>query len=447
MTLLFAFILILLLVPFGIIFFVFRDGTRPLEGVTIIPVCRGWAGNTVNTGIFRQSSLTSHDGFQYIAFYDGEGFVLLGKRALGSAQWTVRNTGYRGNPWDAHNGISIGIDGGGIIHMAWDMHDRKLRYCRSREPGSLEMTEELPMTGLHENRVSYPQFYTLSDGSLLFLYRHGESGCGDVMLNRFDLKSRTWSALHHPLVSGEGRRNAYTNNLAIDHRGALHLSWCWRESSDVATNHDICYACSPDGGRRWYDSSGNARALPFLAENSERAWTIPQGSELINQTSMAADSNCRPIIATYWRKEGTRVPQFSLVFHDGTRWREVQAGKRKTPFSLSGRGTKAIPVSRPRVLVGPDDRAYVFFRDRERGNRVCVAVSGDAQRQAWHVRALTRASYAHWEPTVDERLWREQGIVNLFLQKTIQKDGEGLAGLKPQMVSVLEWNMEKITTG
>ncbi len=184
--------------------------------------------------------------------------MLLGKRALGSAEWTVRKTGYRGNPVDAHNVISIGIDGRGIIHMAWDMHDRKLRYCQSREPGSLEMTKELPMTGLHENRVSYPQFYTLPDGSLLFLYRHGESGCGDVMLNRFDRKSGTWSALHHPLVSGEGRRNPYTNNLVIDHRGGLHLSWCWRESSDVATNHDIAMPVPRTGA----DTGTTRQALP-----------------------------------------------------------------------------------------------------------------------------------------------------------------------------------------
>ena len=384
MTVLFTFILILLLVPFGVISFIFRDRARAIAGVTIIPVCSGWARNTVNTSIFRQSSLTSHDGFQYIAFYDGNGFVLLGKRALGSTEWTVRKTDYRGNPVDAHNVISIGIDGRGIIHMAWDMHDRKLRYCQSREPGSLEMTEKLSMTGLNENRVSYPQFYNLSDGSLLFLYRLSKEWLQRSHAEPF----RTRRVVpgrhsHHPLISGEGWRNPYTNNLVIDHRGGLHLSWCWRESSDVATNHDICYACSPDGGRHWYDSAGAACALPFLAGNSERAWAIPQGSDLINQSSMAADSNCRPIISTSWRKEGTGFRSSALSFTTGpagVRFRSENeepplhsAAEERKPFPSAGPGSWWVPMTGSMCFSGTVTAATGFawhfpgMRDGKRG--------------------------------------------------------------------------------
>jgi hypothetical protein len=58
-----------------------------------------------------------------------------------------------------------------------------LQYCRSRAPESLDLSEEMPMIGHKENRVTYPEFYDLPGGGLLFLYRDGSSGNGDLMLN------------------------------------------------------------------------------------------------------------------------------------------------------------------------------------------------------------------------------------------------------------------------
>ena len=133
--------------------------------------------------------------------------------------------------------------------MSWDHHCDPLRYCRGIGPGSLELAEEIPMTGRDEGKVTYPEFYNLADGDLLFLYRHGHSGNGNTMLNRYDVATGKWSIVQHPLISGEGERNAYTNQIAVDSKGAWHISWCWRESADVASNHDICYARSSTGGR------------------------------------------------------------------------------------------------------------------------------------------------------------------------------------------------------
>ena len=173
------------------------------------------------------------------------------------------------------------------------------------------------MTGRREERVTYPQFYALPGGDLLFVYRDGQSGRGDVLLDRYDVRARAWRVLQHPLIAGEGARNAYVNQLAIDARGGWHLSWVWRESPDVATNHDVLYAHSPDEGRSWRRSSGDAYTLPITASTAEVAWSVPQGSELINQTSAATDSRGRPVIATYWRDTGSQVPQLRLVWHDG----------------------------------------------------------------------------------------------------------------------------------
>jgi BNR repeat-containing family member len=101
----------------------------------------------------------------------------------------LHKTPYQGNAKDAHNSISIGVDGKGVLHMLWDLHNQKLRYVRGTAPGSLDLTAEMPMTDDKEDSVTYPQFYNLPDGDLLFLYREGSSGSGNALLNRYDVQT------------------------------------------------------------------------------------------------------------------------------------------------------------------------------------------------------------------------------------------------------------------
>ncbi|MHC4574556.1 MAG: BNR repeat-containing protein [Planctomycetota bacterium] len=404
-----------------------------------IPIAEGWAKNSVNATIFRVDSVTTHKDIQYVAFYSEDAHVVLAKRKLGTTKWRIRKTRYKGDTRDAHNGISIAVDGGGILHMSWDHHCDPLRYCRAIAPGSLELTKEMPMTGQNEKKVTYPEFYNLPNGDLLFLYRDGGSGRGNTMLNRYDHNAGRWSVVQHPLIDGQGERNAYTNQIAVDKRGGWHISWCWRETGDVATNHDVCYAKSTDKGGTWQKSTGEKYTMPITADSAEYAWCVPQKSELINQTSMTVDSNGRPLIATYWRPEGTQVPQYHLVYFDGRNWRTAQVCKRKTPFSLSGGGTKYLLMSRPKVLADSRDNLYMIFRDAERGNQVSVAICEDPERSNWHIKDLTSDSVGEWEPSYDPILWQRENVLHLFVQKVEQKDRDVLEDTPPQMVSVLEW--------
>lgn len=61
--------------------------------------------------------------------------------------------------------------------------------------------------------------------------------------------------MHNVLIDGESQRNAYWQSC-IDKEGTIHVSWVWRVTWDVATNHDMCYAKSEDGGVTWTKSNG-----------------------------------------------------------------------------------------------------------------------------------------------------------------------------------------------
>jgi hypothetical protein len=415
------------------------------NSVKIVAVDSGWAKNSVNTAVFRKNSLTSLRDTQYIAFYNEQGFVILGKRKISSSSWTLQQTPYKGKVADAHNVISIMVDGKGYLHMAWDHHNNRLHYAKSVRPGSLEMGAEQPMTGRNEDRVSYPEFYRRGNGDLLFLYRDGSSGNGNLVINQYDLATQQWTSVQTNLIDGEGQRNAYWQ-ACIDAHGTLHLSWVWRESPDVASNHDMCYARSKNGGKTWEKSTGEKYQLPITASTAEIAATIPQGSELINQTSMCADASGNPYIATYFRADSSKVPQYHIILKKQDRWQVQNLRFRSTPFTLSGTGTKRIPVSRPQIIAWTTAgkiSAAVIFRDAERNNKVSVAIANDIYKNSWTVGNLYNKSVGSWEPTYDTALWKEKGVLHLFVQNVEQADAEGRSNLGPEMVEVLEWKPVK----
>lgn len=402
----------------------------------LVRVDDGYSNTSVNTTVFRNNSLVTEGDTQYIAYYAPDGYLVLGKRKLGDSQWILQRSPYKGNVADAHNVISMMVDGAGYIHVAFDHHGHPLNYCRSVEPGSLELGPKEQMTGKDEQDVTYPEFYRMPDGNLIFVYRSGISGRGNLIMNRYDVKTRRWERVQDVLIDGEGKRNAYWQ-LYVDAQGTIHLSWVWRETWLVETNHDLAYAYSADQGKTWHKSTGETYTLPIREGNAEYAWRIPQNSELINQTSMCTDAEGHPYIVTYWRDADSEVPQYRVVWNDGTRWNMRQVMERKQSFSLKGGGTKMIPIARPRIVID-GDKAYFVFRDAERGSKVSLAYTDDLKQGEWQVKDLTDFSVEAWEPSLDTELWKQRKELHLFVQVTYQGDGEKTVDQAPTPVYVLE---------
>jgi len=402
----------------------------------------GWARNSVNAPVFRKNSVASYAGMQYTAYYDSVGNVILAKRKTGSETWDTLKTHYKGNVEDAHCSISIAVDGNGFLHMAWDHHNDALRYCMSVDPGSVEMGEEQVMTGDQEDDVTYPEFFRLPNGDLLFIYRYGVSGNGNMVINKYLAEEKRWIRLHNNLISGQNQRNAYWQSC-VDVNGVIHVSWVWRETWDVATNHDMCYARSPDGGVNWYKSTGEKYSIPVTLSTAEYACKISQNKELINQTSMYADAESRPYIVSYWEPAGSNTPQYHLVYlNDSSEWETFRISNRTTSFSLSGGGTKKIPISRPQVVVNDRDEqtaVYMVYRDVEHDSKVSVNVcyNLEADTTRWFEHDLTLSPVDSWEPSYDTDLWKDSLKLDIFVQRMGQGDGETQEDLPPQPVYIL----------
>lgn len=415
-------------------------GTLLLRAQKLVPVAKGWAGNSVNAVVFRKNSVVTCKNYQFVAFYDGQGKLTLAKRQLGKSFDQIETTSFTGNYKDAHNCISLMVDGDGYLHLSWDHHGHPLRYARSVAPFSLRLTDKMPMTGKNETNVTYPEFHRLPDGNLIFMYRDGRSGRGNLVMNRYDIHTRQWTQLHANLIDGENRQNAYWQ-ACVDTHGTIHISWVWRSSPDVASNHSMNYACSRDGGLSWQKSTGQPYTLPIREAEAETALDIPQHSDLINQTSMTTDDEGNPFIASYWRAADSPVPQYRIIYLLDGKWQTSNLNLRHTDFSLSGVGTKSIPVSRPQILVsgkGSKARVSLVFRDRERGSRVSIATCTNLRTNHWTTTDLTGFSVGDWEPTYDTEYWKQKHRLQLFVQNVQQVDGEGLSDAQPAMIYILQ---------
>lgn len=434
------------------------------ENITVSTLSKGFAENSVNATSFRKNALTTcycgAKKYQFAAYYNASAEILLAKRAFGGVDttkeehggngksWEIYNTELKGTIQDAHNVISIGVDGNGFIHMAWSNHSGAMMYALSDNAYSLNMKLR-SMIGTLEDHVTYPEFYNLPDGDLLFLYRNGSSGNGNLVLNRYLVSEGKWVRILDNLISGEGKFSPYWQ-AAVDGEGRLHISWVWRETPDVATNFNMNYAVSADGSYRTFaKSDGTLYELPITERAGEIVRVIPQNSALINQTSMTVDDDNLPYIVTYWRERG--AVQYHILRFDGKEWIHYNTDIRKTDFVLASVGTKKLPCARPQILVkgsGTKAKVLLLFRDEERNSMFSTATfeyigeNGTYTLMLREINDITKSDAGEWEPNVDIALWKKEKQVNTLFQKSYYSCDatENKDGVREEEVYVIEIN-------
>lgn len=401
-----------------------------------------WAGSSVNVVAGTRQSLYTGSVHQIAGYYDGDGRLILARRRIGEDRWTKENTSLFGNPVDAHNSISLVVDGDGFVHVAWGHHNSALHYARSVEPGSLKLVPA-DMVGRNESSVTYPQFYRLRGGDLLFQYRDGGSGRGSLVMNRYASADRRWVRLHDELLDGEGERSAYWD-MAIDAQGNLHLAWTWRETPDVASNHDLLYVQSTTEGRTWQSADGHEVKLPLKLDGSPVVEIVPQGRNLMNPPVVAADSHGNPFLTSYWSATPVSKPRYHVLFHQDGKWNHIEAAEAREAFQLSGRGTKRPPFSRAVLAVETHwDLTWVHLIYRDDFERAILALTLPGLDQpAWEVRKLVDRDVGGWEPSLDPQQWERLGQMQMLLQTVDQVDGDDKrgSGAEPSPLDVLVWS-------
>ncbi|KAF5047861.1 BNR repeat-containing family member [anaerobic digester metagenome] len=414
-----------------------------------------WAGNTINTVIFRHHGLLTHDRTQYSAFYVDTHTLRVVKRDLSTESLKIQDIHGEYNLLDAHNSISLGLDRLGHLHISYGHHASQLRYRRSIKPGDISTwSNELPMTGVYEEKVTYPTFILPRHNfPLTLLYRDGVADRGTARIKTYDESTQAWADHPRAILSGSEQKpwtsNAYWNHPAVGSDGSLHLSFVWRTHTlgeeQRINNINIGYACSFDNGLTWQTSQKRPYKLPITQVNAETIHPISPGSNLINQTSMALDSLNLPHIVFY-SDDAYRVPQYQHLWFDGKVWRHQFVSERTQPFSLQGGGTLKIPISRPEIVIDFQDNIYIITRGDHTCNRMTVTQleSPDYVFMPINTQYFTNQDLGYAEPIIDRQRWKENNVMSILIQQNEQPDHDIDHKFIQSQISLLDLQFDRV---
>jgi hypothetical protein len=390
-------------------------------------------GGFLNGESFQQDGIVSHNGYQYAAFWNSSRHVVMARRALPSGAWsTFEFTDYSLSADDAHNTISIGIClGDGTLHLSFDHHSNNLHYRKSvagivTNPATATwaassfsaVTSNL-VGSTTVSLVTYPRFVTEPDGNkVLFEARIGTSGSGDEYLWEYDGATHAWTSLGMYVYGTGDSINAYPHGLSYTRGGArLHMSWCWRETPDASTNHDLLYIYSDDHGRTWKNNSGATVAstgTSFVSKNSSgiKVWTINQNRGLINQEHMAVDATGRVhVLLSHMPDAQADDADFTSArgksqFFDY--WRNASG-----TWTRVGMGLPVVASFRGKLAISSSNNVYAVLPDLR-----IAAASVASSFASWTVLDSTDSGRFFSDPLIDmARLATEDKLTVFYPQK------------------------------
>ena len=299
--------------------------------------------------------LLTHEDLQYVAYYNSDRRMVVGMRSLSQSTFTTKVLPSESEKpprqskatstiqgWDSHNYITMAVDAAGHIHLSGNMHVDPLLYFRTTQPGDIRSMQQVKsMVGKDEDRCTYPQFMYGPDERLIFHYRDGGSGRGNEIYNIYNAETGQWRRLlDTPLVSGQGKMNAYQRGPSLGPDGYYHLAWMWRDTPDAATNHDISYARSKDL-INWENAVGERLQLPITIDSPGTIIDpVPAGGGMINsQFNFAFDSKKR-VVVSYHKHDENGDTQAYVARFDGLAWkvRAVSDWNGKHIFKGGGSG-------------------------------------------------------------------------------------------------------------
>jgi hypothetical protein len=267
---------------------------KPLSAPRVdfsLEIARVWSGQRVDF------FLVTRGNHQCVAYYDEERRMTLAIRTLDSMEWDYYNIPDTPNlGWSSHKDIVLEFDDDGYLHVTGNMHGTPMIYFIATKPWDIYSLKRIDVLvdPVNELKVTYPRFERGAKGEFIFHYRDGSSGKGNEIYNQYDVKTKTWRRyLDTPLVDGEGKRNAY-NGFKKGPDGYFHLTWMWRDTPDVISNHDLCYARSLDL-LNWETIEGKPIALPITFQTEGVIVDPILVNSGLHAYGLSFDSKKRPI--------------------------------------------------------------------------------------------------------------------------------------------------------
>lgn len=410
----------------------------------------GKFGISINGRTYQKDALASHNGYQYITYYNANRRVCISRRKLPWGNWeTIQFLDYDFKSDDSHNVVSMGIcPNDGTIHLAFDHHVHPLHYRVSKK-GLATNPEAMAWTAaafgpiideLEKNkpiRITYPKFWQTPEGNLQMNYRVRGSGDGDRMLVDYNAKTGKWentrqidSALgfFEDVLGKSETRCSYPNGYDYDVNGRLHVTWVWREDSQGA-NHDLMYAFSDDAGFTWKNNDGKVLNEVINVNSSGIVvQSIPRVLGLMNDHGQVIDSKGRVHAVMYHATKETIEAAGSTL--GATRWGPKKA-QRYFHYWRNENGTwnrLQLPMkvgNRPKVFADKNDNLILIYAgetnpttnaniESDKDLIIAVATAKNSW-EDWHITHSVEGPFMN-DMLADMYRWKQEGILSVMLQ-------------------------------
>lgn len=378
--------------------------------------------DNVNSVRFRDAAIVTRGAYQAQAWWNAAGKLALAWRPAGGAWSQIACDGTGGQPdiamtADNHNVVNVGIDPNGYLHVAYNMHNAALLYRRSNAPLATwtgTLTDALAMVGTNETAVTYPTFCNDPAGNLYFLFRDGTSGHGDLYFYQYAHATTTWTAATGTAAGGKlidgknsaGDESPYWDTPVFDTNfgsgGYMHLSWCWRATTDGTDNHDYCYMRWD--GTNWTTIAGAAQTIPATTANDAVFDASLIDTGLSNTNGLDADSDGHPHVA-FFKNGIDGYGHLYHVWHNGTAWVEAALTTTETPAFATG--SEFLDMGRPLLFIDrATDTVYIVYRDDADVNGLLLQTSGAGDYTSWTKTVLLNEDVGYYEPNYDREAWR-----------------------------------------
>ncbi|GCF10126.1 BNR repeat-containing protein [Dictyobacter arantiisoli] len=328
------------------------------KGLVIAPV---WSVHMTGAPV-----LLTADQYQYVAYFDQDEYLTVAQRSLDTSIWKICRLADIQSNWETgvHHAIALQIDRQQMIHVMGAMHAEPLKYYRMTRAHDMASFQRYPQMLDHdETSVSYPRFFRDGVDALYVTYRDGRSGNGNQFINRYDEEAGRWiRVMSEPLLDGTALdMSAYINGPHVGPDGFFHLLWMWRNTPDVLTNHDLCYARSRDL-MHWETITGTALTLPItLHTDGVIVDPVPVQSGLVNTTyTLSFDAQQRPLIS-YHKYDQDGNSQIYLARYTSEQWQIEPATRWSYRWQFGGTGAIPEDVHIDPVTVGLDGTLWLHY--------------------------------------------------------------------------------------
>jgi hypothetical protein len=430
---------------------------------TIVLATDAYAESIANTSVLRGSNPITDPatGIQYFVYHaDNLPSVLSGKVAVGKVTpdgtVTIDKSSVITNSQDSHNFFSLDVDGDGDLLMSGDMHGVPMKWQRLTG-GSIHFTgwatPPIEATATDESSVTYPMFSVrLPNGNRLLGFRDGASGQANFVIKKWTAATntlRTVGGLGAIIVDGESTESFYPHVPYYDEaRGRLHMMGCWRVSSNLNTNHDQLHFWleSSDGWDTCVakKADGSAQTLPVTRGNAAYAATggvFAQNHGLTNVGTVTIDSSGNPRGFTF-TDPGDGITQLVALRYTGSAWvtqwipDDVQL-QSAIPFSYVGvTGGAYRTISSPYAICdGTTNRTIIPMRSDTQGVGVWCLISERSDLTQWVWQRLNTEDLGNaWFGSKDAVQWRNNGVIDMLVQKSQLKDYGTEPDIGPQPI-------------